>query len=69
MTKDLVKFAKIHGWNLTIAVDVLEKNKARFIFRADDKEPVVHPDVFAAANWLSGYALGIKKATPRQQEP
>ena len=60
MTLDLMGLSESMGWKLTIEVDPFEKT-ARFFFSADGKETVVHPDVFSAATWLSGYALGIER--------
>ena len=66
MTIELTNLAESMGWKLTIEVHAFE-NSAQFIFSADDKEAVIHPDVFAAATWLSGYAMGIEKATPKKE--
>ena len=64
MTLDLMELSESLGLRFTIEVEPFKKT-ARFFFSADDKETVVHPDVFSAATWLSGYALGIERLKQR----
>ncbi len=66
MTIDLIDLSESMGWKLTIEVHAFE-NRAQFIFSRDDMETVVHPDIFSAATWLSGYALGIERP-PRKTD-